>query len=127
MQNNTKQPSRTFTDTSPTEELRRLPQSTRSEPSQEKAKDLGPEPGPEVRVRFVCKCETSHPPRECPVWGKKCHKCGNKNHFSMQCRVQTVGRIRQTFPQHIQRDTRTRANVSSLGREVTRRPKVHIA
>ena len=32
------------------------------------------------------KCGTSHPPRECPAWGKKCHKCGNKNHFSTYCR-----------------------------------------
>ena len=91
MQNNMKQPSRTSTDTSPMEELRRLPQSTRSEPSQEKAKDLGPEPKPGVRVRYVGKCGTSHPPRECPAWGKKCHKCGNKNHFSMQCRSRQSG------------------------------------
>ena len=35
----------------------------------------------------ICgKCGTSHPPRECPAYGKKCHKCGNKNHFSTQCR-----------------------------------------
>ena len=40
----------------------------------------------------VCgKCGTSHPPRECPAWGKKCHKCGNKNHFSMQCRSRQLG------------------------------------
>ena len=24
------------------------------------------------------KCGMSHLPRECPAWGKKCHKCGNK-------------------------------------------------
>ena len=35
------------------EELQCLPQSMRSEPSQEKAKDLGLEPGPEVRVKYV--------------------------------------------------------------------------
>ena len=57
MQNNTKQPSRTSTDTSPTEELQRQPQSTRSEPSQEKARDLGLEPGPRVRVRYVVSVE----------------------------------------------------------------------
>ena len=35
----------------------------------------------------ICgKCGMSHPPRECPAWGKKCHKCGNKNHYSTQCR-----------------------------------------
>ena len=40
----------------------------------------------------VCgKCGTSHPPRECPAWGKKCHKCGNKNHFSTQCRSKQLG------------------------------------
>ena len=53
MQNNMKQPSRTFTDTSLTEELQHLPQSTRSESSQEKAKDLGLEPRPGVRVSYV--------------------------------------------------------------------------
>ena len=27
------------------------------------------------------KCSTSHSPRECPAWGKKCYKCGNKKSF----------------------------------------------
>ena len=40
----------------------------------------------------VCgKCGTSHPPRQCPPFGKKCHKCGNKNHFSTQCRSKQSG------------------------------------
>ena len=33
----------------------------------------------------------SHPPGECPAWGKKCHKCGNKNHFSTQCKSKQSG------------------------------------
>ena len=33
------------------------------------------------------KCSTSHPLKECPLWGKKCHKCGNKSHFSTCCRT----------------------------------------
>ena len=33
------------------------------------------------------KCGQSHLPRECPAWGKKCLKCGNKNHFSTCCRT----------------------------------------
>ena len=37
------------------------------------------------------KCGMSHPPRECPAWGKKCHKCGNKNHFSTYCRSKQSG------------------------------------
>ena len=53
------------------EELQRLPQSMRSEPSQEKAKDLGLEPGPEVRVRVCGKCGTSHPPERMPSMGQK--------------------------------------------------------
>ena len=40
----------------------------------------------------ICgKCGMSHLPRECPAWGKKCHKCGNKNHFSTQCRSKQSG------------------------------------
>ena len=40
----------------------------------------------------ICgRCGMSHPPRECPAWGKKCHKCGNKNHFSTQCRSKQSG------------------------------------
>ena len=37
------------------------------------------------------KCGTSHLPRECPVWGKKCHKCRYKNHFSTCCRSKQSG------------------------------------
>ena len=36
------------------------------------------------------KCGMSHPPRECPAWGKKCHKCGNKN-FSTCCKSKQSG------------------------------------
>ena len=28
------------------------------------------------------KCSQSHTRGACSAWGKKCHKCGNKNHFS---------------------------------------------
>ena len=49
----------------------------------------------------ICgKCGTSHPPRECPAWGKK---CGNKNHFSTQCRSKQSGGGEQKILQHIQR------------------------
>ena len=40
----------------------------------------------------ICgKCGMSHPSREYPAWGKKCHKCSNKNHFSTQCRSKQSG------------------------------------
>ena len=32
------------------------------------------------------KCSTVHAYRDCPAFCKKCHKCGNKNHFSSCCR-----------------------------------------
>ena len=41
--------------------------------------------------KICSKCGMSHLPRECQVWGKKCHKCGNKNHFSTQCRSKQSG------------------------------------
>ena len=32
------------------------------------------------------KCNSTHTYKDCPAFGKKCHKCGNKNHFSSCCR-----------------------------------------
>ena len=32
------------------------------------------------------KCNTTHQFKDCPAFGKKCHKCGFKNHFSLCCR-----------------------------------------
>ena len=37
------------------------------------------------------KCSMSHPLRECPTWDKKCHNCGNKNHFSTCCKSKWKG------------------------------------
>ena len=36
--------------------------------------------------KMCSKCSTIHAYRDCPAFGKKCHKCGNKNHFSSCCR-----------------------------------------
>ena len=51
--------------------------------------------GSQARTRSKGKirgrCRMSHPPRKCPAWGKKCHKCGNKNHFSTHCRSKWSG------------------------------------
>ena len=27
-----------------------------------------------------------HKPRQCPAYGKTCHKCGNKHHYARMCR-----------------------------------------
>ena len=39
------------------------------------------------------RCGKSHKPRECPAFGKVCHKCKGKNHFKIMCRSK---------PQHAQ-------------------------
>ena len=31
-------------------------------------------------------CGRSHRKRDCPAYGKECHKCGRKNHFSNMCK-----------------------------------------
>ena len=36
-----------------------------------------------VGCRF---CRRSHPPKQCPTWGKECRKCGKKTHFENKCR-----------------------------------------
>ena len=36
--------------------------------------------------KMCSKCNSTHAYMECPAFGKKCHKCGNKNHFSSCCR-----------------------------------------
>ena len=52
------------------------------------------------------KCRMSHPPRECPVWGKKCYKCGNKNRFSTCCRSKQKGHWDSKIPPHCRSTTR---------------------
>ena len=40
-----------------------------------------------VNHRIECdKCGCSHGKRDCPVYGKECHKCGHKNHFNKMCK-----------------------------------------
>ena len=119
MQNNTKQPSRTFTNTSPMEELQCLPQSTRSEPSQEKARDLGLEPGPEVRVRYVVSVECLIHPENA--------QHGAKSVINVEIRtilVLNAGPSSQEEgtddPAAHPEDVRAKANVSSPGLEATR-------
>lgn len=40
------------------------------------------------KKQFKCnKCDKVHGYRECPAYGKTCHKCGRMNHFSSMCKV----------------------------------------
>lgn len=38
-------------------------------------------------------CGTVHRSRECPAYGKTCHRCSKKNHFSTVCRARSVATI----------------------------------
>ena len=120
-----RQPSKTFTDTSPMAESQHLPPSTRSEPSQEKVKDLEPEPIPGVRVRYVVSVvRLTHRDSAQPL---------ARNVINVEIRIILVlnagpnSREEETdgLTAHPE-DVRTKTNVNSPGREVTRGPKVHI-
>ena len=63
----------------------------RSEPSQEKAKDLGLEPGPEVRVRYAVSVERLIHLENAQHGAKSVINVENKNHFSTQCRSRQSG------------------------------------
>ena len=48
---------------------------------------------------------TSHPPRRCPAYGKKCHNCGVEGHYKALCRSCKQSNSRQNAsrgrrPQH---------------------------
>ena len=45
----------------------------------------------EPRVRYVVSVECLTHLKNAQCGGKKCHKCGNKNHFSTQCRPKQSG------------------------------------
>ena len=53
--------------------------------------------------KMCSKCNMTHAYKDCPAFGKKCHKCGNKNHFSSCCRSnvsQDKGRRRDRTQTH---------------------------
>ena len=117
----------TFNDISPTEELRPLPLSMRSEPSQEKAKDLGLEPGPGVRVRYVVSSVNLSSTQRVPSMGQK-------NVINVEIRTTSVPNVDPNSreegtddPAAHPEDVRAKTNASSPGQEVTRWPKAHTA
>ena len=75
------------------------------------------------------KCSMSHPLKECPVWGKKCHKYGNKNHLVLvvgQSR-KALGTVRDHLMAGAQWDTlRIGADGPSWDPEADPTPKVPI-
>ena len=70
--------------------------------------------------KMCSKCNTIHAYRDCPVFGKKCHKCGNKNHFSSCCRLSVSqdkgrGEIEHKLVAGVQRDVTDPAEANAQG------------
>ena len=38
-------------------------------------------------------CGTIHGPRQCPAYGKQCHKCGKRNHFATVCQRRKINEV----------------------------------
>ena len=95
-----------------------------------KIRTFNPRKGQGQRARSkgkICgKCGTSHPPRECPAWGKKCHKCGNKNHFSTQCRSKQSGAGNRKS-HSTSRGHKGKGKPQESRSRSTQQPKVHTA
>ena len=97
-----------------------------SEPSQEKVKDLGPEPVPGVRVRYVVSVGHLIHQDNAPHMAKSV--------TNVEIRIILVLNVGPNSqeegtdgPAAHPEDIRAKANINNPGREVTRQPKVHIA
>ena len=49
-------------------------------------RDTSGQRGASQNRKYCNFCGGSHPPRQCPVWGKECHVCGTRNHFAKMCK-----------------------------------------
>lgn len=48
----------------------------------------------DIKQNQACvRCGGKHMPRQCPAYGKECHACGMKNHFSRVCRQQKQPKV----------------------------------
>ena len=43
-------------------------------------------------------CGAVHEPRQCPAYGKQCHKCGKRNHFAAVCQRRRINEIAAETP-----------------------------
>jgi len=65
-------------------------------------------------ARSMCrKCGTKHPLRQCPAFGKSCHKCQQVNHFGKMCRSSSRLNVRDKNPERLSRNS-SRSSVNSL-------------
>ena len=47
----------------------------------------------QVKIQKCKKCGRSHPPRQCPAYGKTCLKCKKLNHFANMCKSKMVKEV----------------------------------
>ena len=60
---------------------------------------------------------SSHPPRQCPAYGKKCTKCGKVNHYREFCtseRNRTINNLEQELDQHHEEDHIDMVDINSI-------------
>ena len=55
--------------------VKKQPTKTQTQPSTSKGS-----------LHHCTRCDTTHASMRCPAYGKTCHKCGGKNHFSKCCK-----------------------------------------
>ena len=68
------------------------------------------------RSQRQCKyCGSTHPPRQCPAYNKKCNKCGCLNHFAAVCK-DGGSKVKHSKPVHtlLNVETGDSANENSL-------------
>ena len=62
-----------------------------------------------------CKyCGSTHPPRQCPAYSKKCNKCGCLNHFAAVCKG-GWSKVKHSKPVHTLLNVETEKILYSLG------------
>ena len=60
--------------------------------SKSKERSDTPNRGGGSTTRQCKKCGKKHPPRKCPAYKEKCHKCKGMGHFARMCRTKNPGR-----------------------------------
>ena len=79
-------------------------------------KDIPRKPSVHIKMsaRQTCRyCESSHPLRQCPAYGKKCTDCGKIGHFRRMCRSKRA-RVMNRVEQETGQDSTEKSSTDSV-------------